>query len=74
MTTPLRIKLQDPALRDAFIQTLAAGNCSVADLSDGTFSVVHLEARTQREARLEVAFFVGAWQTKHPHAPAELLG
>ena len=72
--TPFRIRIADPALRRDLLASLDEGNCSAVQLPDGTFEVVHRQASNQREAQLELAFFVRAWQAKHPYAAAELIG
>ena len=74
MPIPFRIRIADPSLQGDLLQSLNAGNCSAVRLPDGTFEVIHRQASTLREARLELAFFVRAWQAKHPGAAAELVG
>jgi hypothetical protein len=71
---PFRIRINDPALWWDLVKSLNEGDCSAMALPDGTFEVIHRHAANDREARLELAFFVRAWQTKHPHAVAELVG
>lgn len=74
MTTPFRIRITDPALGRDLVQSLDAGNCSAVQLADGSLEVVHRQAATPREALLELAFFVRAWQAKYPGVAAELVG
>ena len=74
MTTTFRIRLTDSSLGYELLDSLEKGNCSAMRLPDGTLEVVHRQAGNQREARLELAFFVRAWQAKHPDATAELIG
>jgi hypothetical protein len=74
VTTPLRIRIADPALRRDLLRSLDEGNCSAVELSDGSFEVLHRQAATQRVARLELEFFIRTWQLKHPHVAAELVG
>jgi hypothetical protein len=74
VTRPLRIRVVPPALRRELLESLDKGNCSAVPLPDGTFEVVHRQASTDREARLELAFFVRAWQAKYPFAATELIG
>jgi hypothetical protein len=74
VTTPFRIRITDPTLHWDLLRSLSEGDCLAVALPDGTFEVIHRHARNDREARLELSFFVRAWQTKHPHAAAELVG
>jgi hypothetical protein len=74
VTKPFRIRITDPTLSWDLLQSLDEGDCSAVRLPDGTYEVVHRQAMNVREARLELAFFVRAWQTKHPHVVAELVG
>jgi hypothetical protein len=73
MPTPLRIRITDSALRPDLVRSLAEGNCAAVQLLDGTVEVTHREAADDREARLELAFFVGAWLMRHPNVSAELV-
>jgi hypothetical protein len=73
VTTAFRIRIADPALRPDLLASLDEGNCSAVQLADGTLEVVHRQASTHYEARLELAFFVRAWQARHPEAVAELI-
>ncbi len=74
MSTPLRIRIGDLRLRRDLLVSLAEGNCSAVELPDGTFEVLHRQATTDREAPIELGFFIQAWQSKHPTAVAELIG
>jgi hypothetical protein len=74
VTTPLRIRITNPALWWDLLQSLATGGCSAVRLPDGTVEVTHHSAADDREARVELAFFVRAWQTKHPDVTAEVIG
>jgi hypothetical protein len=74
VTKPFRIRITDTTLLSDLLQSLHKGDCSAVRLPDGTYEVVHRHATNDREARLELAFFIRAWQTKHPGACAELVG
>jgi hypothetical protein len=74
MTKPFQIRITDPTLWWELLQSLDEGGCSAVRLSDGAYEVLHRQAANDREARLELAFFVRAWQAKHPHVAAELVG
>jgi hypothetical protein len=73
VTTPIRIRLTEPRLWWDLLQSLGEGGCSAVQLEDGTVEITHSEASDQREARLELMFFVRAWQTKYPHVAVELV-
>ena len=74
VTRSFRIRITDPTLWWDLLQSLDVGDCSAVRLSDGTYEVFHRQAANDRDARLELAFFVRAWQSKHPHVVAELVG
>ena len=69
-----RIRVADSRLRGDLLASLDEGNCSAVQLPDGTFEVLHRQASDERVARIELAFFVRAWQTRHPDVAADLLG
>jgi hypothetical protein len=54
-------------------QALADADCSVAQAGEDTLLVTQPLAADEAEARLELAFFLSAWQAKRPNAEVELL-
>lgn len=71
---PLRIHITDPALRTDLVRSLDESDCSAVQLADGSVEVRHRQATNEREALLELLFFVRAWQIKHPHVAADVVG
>jgi hypothetical protein len=69
----LRIHLNDPALLGDLREALAASDCSVVAIGDDTLLVTNPLAANETEARVELAFFLKAWQARRPGATAELL-
>lgn len=68
----LRVRLDRPDLVRDLVDALAAGDCFCARGTDDTLVVVHPTAADEREARLELGFFLRAWATAHG-AKAEVL-
>jgi hypothetical protein len=69
----LRIHVNDnaPALAE-LRQALMDADCSIAQVADDTLLVTH-PVTDETEARLELIFFLRAWQAKRPDAEVELL-
>jgi hypothetical protein len=68
----LRIHVNDPTALADLRQALADADCSIAQVGKDTLLVTHpLEDET--EARLELVFFLRAWQANRPDAEVELL-
>ena len=62
----MRVHLSDPACRDRLVEQLAASGCVPAPVGETTVDVIHPEARDADEARLELVFFLRAWQAANP--------
>lgn len=73
MPRPLRIRLTDPTLWWDLLQLLREGECSAVRLDERTVEVTHRRAADDREARIELAFFIRAWLAKYPHVTAEFV-
>jgi hypothetical protein len=69
---PLRFRLSHPELADDLVEALSQGDCLCMRVDDGTFLVVHREARDEAEARVEVDFFLKAWVARFADVQAEL--
>jgi hypothetical protein len=69
----LRIHLNDPVLLTDLRDALAASECSSVPVSDDTLLVTDPLASHEAEAKLELAFFLRAWQERRPGAEIELL-
>jgi hypothetical protein len=57
-----------PDLIDAFTRC----GCLANRIAPGACRVVHPHARDRDEARLEIAFFLRAWQLRHPGVEATI--
>jgi imidazoleglycerol phosphate synthase glutamine amidotransferase subunit HisH len=68
----LVVDLNRPDLLDDLVASLSRNGCSVRRLGWRSCAVEHAEATDDAEARVEVAFFVRAWQTRHRNARALL--
>jgi hypothetical protein len=69
----LRVRLSRPDLADQLSDALTAGDCLCVRLDLETMLVVHRAAASESEARLELRFFLRAWEGLHPAARVELL-
>jgi hypothetical protein len=69
----MRIRISEPRLLPHLLESLRRGDCLALPLDDATCEVVHEDAETEREARIELTFFLRAWLGAHPGAQAELL-
>jgi hypothetical protein len=68
----LRIHVNDNAALADLRQALMDADCSIAQVAEDTLLVTQpLENET--ETRMELAFFLRAWQAKRPDAEVELL-
>jgi hypothetical protein len=70
----LRIHVHnDPDVLGDLREALADADCSVTQVGEDTLLVTSPLAVDEDEARLELAFFLRAWQAKTPGAEVELL-
>ena len=69
----LRIRLNDPQVLDELRVALAEAECSTARVDETTLLVTDPLDVDEREVRLEVAFYLKAWQSAHPEVELELL-
>jgi hypothetical protein len=63
---PLRVRISEPELLPALAESFLRNHCVAQPVGDDTLIVVHVRARDPREAWEEVAFFLRAWQARHP--------
>jgi hypothetical protein len=70
----MRIRISEPRLLPQLLESLRRGDCLALPVDDATCEVVHEDARDEREARVELQFFVRAWAGAHPDVRAELVG
>ena len=69
----LRVRLSRPDLAEQLADALTAGDCLCARLDPETMLVVHRAAADETEARLELRFFLRAWEGLHRGVQVELL-
>jgi hypothetical protein len=67
------IRLRDPELLGSLIESLVAARCLAVAVDDRTCRVEHPDAVDDRQATVEMRFFVRAWQRRHGDADASLL-
>jgi hypothetical protein len=68
-----RIQLSDPNLLDDLRDSLARADCSTVPVDTNTLLVTP-PLPIDAEARMELAFFLRAWQATRPGIELELLG
>ena len=61
----MEVELSRPELLASLIAALRAGDCSCTVLGRDRVTVSHHGALDPAEARLEVTFFLRAWQREH---------
>jgi len=64
----IRVAISEPRLLPGLAQSLERHSCCVRGLSDRALAITSVDNREVREARLEVQFFLRAWQNVHPGA------
>jgi hypothetical protein len=70
----MRIKLSDPIHVDELDATLREAEIVSVRADDSTLVVLHPLAIDEREAEIELTFFVKAWCARRPELQFELLG
>jgi hypothetical protein len=68
----LAVHVNRPDLVEDLMKALRRRGCTVRQTSPWSCSVRHLQATDDREARVEIGFFLRAWQTRHRNAQALL--
>ena len=69
-TMPIEVRISEPLLVDELVTAFLRNGCVAQRGSDDSCLVVHVHAAHAKEARLELAFFVRAWQLQHPAVSA----
>ena len=62
---PLIVHLDRPELLEDLIASFRRGGCPARRTGPGSCSVEHASAVDEREARIELAFFLRAWRARH---------
>jgi hypothetical protein len=69
---PMTVEITDGALLAELIDAFARGGCRADRTTERACHVDHPLATSKAEAALEVAFFLRAWQLRHPGVAATL--
>lgn len=66
--------MRGPEALENLRQALALADCSVVTVGPNTLFVVNPLTPDEHGTRLELRFFLGAWQAARPEDEVELLG
>ena len=69
----MEVELSRPELVTSLIAALSAGDCSCTLLGRDRLAVSHHEAADPWEARVELMFFLRAWQREHEPVDVRLV-
>jgi hypothetical protein len=72
--TALTVHLNRSDLVDDLVTAFCDSGCGAQRVGLRSCTVEHRSAHDEREARVEVTFFLRAWQSRHPFARASLAG
>ena len=64
----MRVYVNDPARLEELQAALREASCISVPIDDGTLDVTHPSALDEREALIELSFFLRAWQAGRPGA------
>jgi hypothetical protein len=70
----MKLELSDEKLLGELMGVLTRHGCRADQITPNVCRIVYPRAWTAREARLELTFFVRAWQANHPGVRAVLSG
>jgi hypothetical protein len=70
---PMKIRISEPRLMRDLVDSLVRSRCVVALLDPATCDVRCPDAYDEREARVELSFFLRSWQSTHPNVRVELM-
>jgi hypothetical protein len=62
----MRVHINDPAALKSLVDSLGRADCLCRRTGRHTITVGHPTAVDEREARLELTFFLRAWAAQHP--------
>jgi hypothetical protein len=66
----LTVEITSANLLPALIDAFRRNGCLADRAAPRRCRVVHAQARDEEEARMEIAFFLRAWQLRHPEVEA----
>jgi hypothetical protein len=67
----MKVRISSAGIAD-LAEALLHGDCLCVPAQDETCEVLHPYAEDEREAKIELAFFLRAWQLGRPGLQAEL--
>jgi hypothetical protein len=70
----MKLEVSDEKLLGELMGALTRHGCRADQIAPNVCRIVYPRAWTAREARLELTFFVRAWQANHPGVRAVLSG
>jgi hypothetical protein len=62
----VRVAITEPCLLADLVRSLERCACTIRELSDRAFEITAVYGRDVDEVRLEVEFFLRAWDAAHP--------
>ncbi len=69
---PLTVHIDRPDAVDELVASFRKSGCEARRTGPRSCTVEHTSAADEREARIEIAFFLRAWQARHRLARALL--
>lgn len=70
----MKITIDPSEFLNELLDCLHTNDCVTHKVDAGTWHVIHLATHNPEEARVELTFFLRAWQTRHPEAVVLLTG
>jgi hypothetical protein len=68
----VKVHVSDSAYLVELVRDLFLGGCVPRAVDEQTLEVVHPDASTPDEARIELTYFLRAWQSKYPEVEVRL--
>jgi hypothetical protein len=68
----MKVRVSDSSCLIELVYDLLRGGCVPRKVDEETLEVVHPDAGTADEARIELTYFLRAWQSKHPDVDVQL--
>jgi hypothetical protein len=69
----MRIRVSEPTLLPELVESLARGECAAHAIDATTCEVRYDAAADDREAKIELTFFLRAWAAQRSNVRAELV-
>jgi hypothetical protein len=68
----MKVHISDSSCLVELVHDLLRGGCVPRAVDEETLEVVHPDAHTAAVARMELTFFLRAWQSRHPDVDVRL--